>query len=254
VSIDGTDFLASPERIRARIGFLPERTPLYEEMSVSGFLNHLARLRGLSGAEAKRRVGEVMAQTEITERADHEVATLSHGFRKRVGIAQAIVHKPTLVILDEPISGLDPVQIVGMRKLIRSLRGDHTVLISSHILTEVHETCDRLLMLKNGELVASGTEEEIRQRYNPVRTVEVVVRGDGADVQELLDGLSEVDKAERQATTGDLVTFKLSLAGDDREAIAAAIIGAGFGLRRLDTAENELEEAFLAMNIKEGAL
>ncbi|RME01395.1 MAG: ABC transporter ATP-binding protein, partial [Deltaproteobacteria bacterium] len=153
IRIGEVDAVAEPQRIRARIGFLPEEPPLYDEMTVRGYLRYLARLRGLDARRASARLEEVMARTGIEDYADEPIGTLSTGYRKRLGIAQAIVHEPLLVILDEPISGLDPVQIAQMREMIRSLRGEHTVLVSSHILPEIHETCDEILVLRNGELV-----------------------------------------------------------------------------------------------------
>lgn len=249
VTIDGVDIVASPERMRAQIGFLPERPPLYLEMTVSGFLAHLGQLRGMSRAAVATRLPKVMEQTGLTRLADRTVETLSLGYRKRLGIAQAIIHEPRLVILDEPISGLDPVQIVEMRKLIRSLGGKHTVLISSHILPEVHETCDRLLVLADGKLVAQGTEEEIRKMASPARALELTVRGNAQKVRKLLTDLDVVVRAEPTRWDGDLTTFSLELADDDlaREAVARAVIEAGFGLWRMDAADNALESAFLEM-------
>jgi len=249
VTIDGVDMVARPEKLRAQIGFLPERPPLYLEMTVTRFLTHVGQLRGMTRAATTERVPKVMEQTALTAFAHRTVETLSLGYRKRLGIAQAIVHDPRLVILDEPISGLDPVQIVEMRKLVRSLGGKHTVLISSHILPEVHETCDRLLVLADGKLVAQGTEEEIRGMGSPDRTLEVTVRGNAQKARKLLNELPEVVSAEPTRWDGELTTFALELGPNERarEAVARALVEADFGIWRMDAADNALEAAFLEM-------
>ena len=174
IEIDGHDLLEKPLEMRWRIGFLPERPPLYEDMSVRGFLAFSAQLRGMDDTKAARRVGEVLETTALSEYADAPISTLSHGFRQRVGIAQAIVHDPALVILDEPINGLDPAQIVEMRKLIRSLRERHTVLLSSHNLTEISASCDRLLVIKDGNLVDEGTEATLSAKHGGARRAVMV--------------------------------------------------------------------------------
>lgn len=247
VKIDGVDIVAEPERVRARIGFLPEQPPLYNEMTVEGFLRFLGRLRGMDKGALEVRLPKVMDRTAVTHYADAPIGTLSLGYRRRVGIAQAILHDPALVILDEPISGLDPVQIVQMRELVRSLRGEHTVIISSHILPEVHETCDHLLLLRDGHLAAQGSEEEIRHQALPTHVIEVVVRGDAAKAGQLLAGHPNVKSAQLARQDGDIATFSVVLKGDDREAVAASLVQSGLGLRRLGAADNALESAFLAL-------
>ncbi|MCU0694809.1 MAG: ABC transporter ATP-binding protein, partial [Polyangiaceae bacterium] len=159
--VDGIDLAARPEAIQARIGYLPDRPPLYGDMTVREYLRFAARLRAMPMQGLDKRIQEVIETTDLKGWTDERIETLSHGYRQRVGIAQAIVHRPALLLLDEPISGLDPVQIAEMRALIRSLRGEHTTLLSSHILSEISQTCDRLLVIRDGMIVASGTEEEL---------------------------------------------------------------------------------------------
>ena len=161
VVIDGHDAVREPHAVRQRIGFLPDTPPLYDEMTVGEYLLYVAQLRGVPSREARARVGEAEEKTSLREVDGALISTLSHGYRQRVGVAQALVHRPAFLILDEPTSGLDPAQIRGMRELIRGLRGTHTVLVSSHILPEISETCDRLLIINGGQLVAQGTEEEL---------------------------------------------------------------------------------------------
>src|SRR5882672_1352308 len=161
VTIDGIDIARDPHAIRRRIGFLPDSPPLYGEMTVGRYLAFAAQLRGVETAATASAVAEAEDKTATREVHDQLISSLSHGYRQRVGVAQALVHKPKLLILDEPTSGLDPVQIVEMRKMIRALRGDHTILLSSHILSEISQTCDRLLVIQRGEIVAQGTEQEL---------------------------------------------------------------------------------------------
>ena len=254
VSIDGVDVVAEPERVRSQIGFLPEEPPLYREMTVSGFLTYLGKLRGMSAADVVQRLPGVLARTGLTGRDDHVIATLSLGFRKRVGIAQAIIHDPALVILDEPVSGLDPLQRVEMRRLVRSLGGDHTVLISSHNLTEVEETCDLLLMLGDGELVAQGSEEEINAQVGSGEKVEVDVHGDAAAAAALLMSLEVVTSAVVVEEGVVFSQLDVTLLGEDVPGEAAwvvtALIGGGFGLSRIAPAQGELEDLFLKITGK----
>lgn len=248
--VDGVDIVTEPEAVRPRIGFLPEKPPLYDEMTVGAFLTWLGRLRGMSGDAARQRLPVVLELCGLEGRAGQTIGTLSLGFRKRVGIAQAIFHEPALVILDEPISGLDPVQIVEMRNLIRALAGNHTVLISSHILSEVAETCDLLLILRDGELVHMGSEAEIDALAKGSPLIEVTLRGDLKSAQVLLDSHERVLAAAHLGSpAADVHDFSLTLADpDDREVIAAAIVNAGLGLRRLEGAVTDLEAAFLAIS------
>jgi len=157
VTIDGLDVTRDPHEIRKRIGFLPDVPPLYEEMTVSGYLRFVSELRGVSPKDVPSRVDEVMQKTSLTDHRDALISSLSHGYRQRVGVAQAMVHKPDLLILDEPTSGLDPVQIKEMRELIRALKGDHTVLVSSHILSEISQICDLSLLNDDGAITALGS-------------------------------------------------------------------------------------------------
>ena len=247
VSIGGIDLVASPERLRSRIGFLPEDPPLYDEMSVGAYLSYLGKLRGMGTGQVRQRLPEVLEQAGLTGFEAQQIGTLSLGFRKRVGIAQAIVHDPDLLILDEPTSGLDPVQIVEMRKLVRSLGGRHTILISSHILSEVEETCDHLLVLSEGELVATGTEEELLARFTYSLNFHIVVRGDAAAALALLEGDELVESVKTSRTDQGLVTFAVTLTEDEPERLASLLVEAGLGLHRLEPARNQLEQAFVAM-------
>jgi ABC-2 type transport system ATP-binding protein len=177
VTIDGFDVVRDPHEIRKRIGFLPDSPPLYNEMTVDAYLAFVAELRGVAKEQIKTRISEVAKQTGLDGVRDSIIGTLSHGYRQRVGLAQAIVHNPKLLILDEPTSGLDPVQIVEMRSLIKGLRGAHTILISSHNLPEISQTCDRLLVIDKGEIVAKGSEAELAGKMGSGAGIEIVITG-----------------------------------------------------------------------------
>ena len=248
IQIDGQDLLEDPLNLRWRIGFLPETPPLYEDMTVESFLTFAARLRGRSVEGLPARVADVIEMTDLTEVAGKSIDILSHGYRQRLGIAQAIVHDPSLVILDEPINGLDPVQIVEMRQLIRALKEHHTVLVSSHILPEISQTCDRLLILKNGKLVAQGTEEELASAMRGSSTVAIArVVGAREQLDAALTAADGVEAFEVTDGIGGVHDVRATLAEERPEILAAAIVGAGLGLRRLDSAKSELESLFIQL-------
>ncbi len=177
MTVDGIDIARDPHEVRRRIGFLPDTPPLYNEMTVGRYLTFAAELRGVPSAAAPRAVAEAEEKTATREVHDELISSLSHGYRQRVGVAQALVHKPKLLILDEPTSGLDPVQIVEMRSTIKVLRGEHTILLSSHILSEISQTCDRLLVIQHGEIVAQGSEQDLATQLGGGGTIEIEVAG-----------------------------------------------------------------------------
>jgi ABC-2 type transport system ATP-binding protein len=245
VTFDGHDVATSGVAMRSQIGFLPEDPPLYLEMVVRDFIRFVGGLRGMSGADLDARLPGVLAKTQLTEVADRVIGELSHGFRKRVGIAQAIIHHPRLVILDEPISGLDPVQIVEMRKVILGLKAESTVLVSSHILSEISQTCDRILVLNEGRLVAHGTEQELAGRFHIGGSVDLSLRDGGALARKILEGCEGVKKVILIGESEDFIDVRVSMSGDVREDLVAALVDGGVGVRRVDSAHDELEEIFL---------
>lgn len=254
VKVDGLDVVERPDEVRARTGYLPDDPPLYGDMKVREFLVYAARLRGVDGAEVDQRVGEAVKKTQLSKVEHQLISTLSHGYRQRVGIAQAIVHNPRFVVLDEPNSGLDPRQIVEMRQLVRNLGGDHTVLISSHILSEIEQTCDRLLVIRDGEIVASGSEDELSSRMLEGIRLDVTVRipdgGSPADAKGVLEGLPGVTSVDTAAQTepGERVaSFSVSADRDVREPLCKALVAADIGLLELGRGERELENVFLRL-------
>lgn len=266
VAVGDVDALADPHKVRQRIGFLPESPPVYQDMVVTDYLNFAGQLRGMSRSEVRKRMPEVLQVTHLTEAQDEIIGHLSHGYRQRVGVAQAIIHSPTLLILDEPTRGLDPVQIVEMRNLIRELKEDHTVLISSHILTEISQTCDRLLVLGRGRILAAGSEAELTASMTDVKSVVVMVRplvdpGDGADtdagksaakaaraVEKTIvdiDGVSEVSVEDVDYERAK--RYRVTCERDVRADIGRAVVEAGHDLITLGQAHSELEQTFMKL-------
>jgi ABC-2 type transport system ATP-binding protein len=247
VRIDGIDIAQDPHAIRRRIGFLPDTPPLYGEMTVGRYLAFAAQLRGLDAAATPSAVAEAEDKTATREVHDQLISSLSHGYRQRVGVAQALVHKPKLLILDEPTSGLDPVQIVEMRNMIRSLRGSHTILLSSHILSEISQTCDRLLVIQAGEIVAQGSERDLGTRMGGGGTVEVEVLGPARRAVEVAQTVEGVGEARVLRDDDGVVALSLIAAPELRPRIARALIQNGIELLRIDRGAQRLESIFLQL-------
>jgi ABC-2 type transport system ATP-binding protein len=246
VRIDGHDIVDEPLEARAKVGYMPEASPLYPEMRVAEYLAFRAELKGVKRADRKAWVERAMEQAKVADMAATLVSHLSKGYRQRVGLADALVGRPPILILDEPTAGLDPNQIREVRSLVRELGKEHAVLVSTHILPEVEATCDRALVIAKGKLVAEGTIDELRtlRRSNGVR-VRVAKGADLAAASSLLAALQDVAKVRREE--GALVAlWKKTVEDTDRavESIAAAIVGAGLGLRELQPLRASLEEVF----------
>jgi len=247
VKVDGIDVVDDPRAVRSRIGYLPDRPPLYPDMSVHEYLVFAARLRGVEGARAEKAARETEEATQITNVAGDVIASLSHGYRQRVGIAQAIVHAPRLVILDEPISGLDPIQIVEMRQLLLSLKERHTILLSSHILSEISQTCDRLLVIRGGCIVDAGTEAELSARLSAGARLELTVRASAEALEAALDGLDGVRGLERRAATepgDDVTTWLVAAEKDIRAELVRHLVARDISVLGLTRRERELEAIF----------
>ena len=250
VSIDGLNVADDPHAIRKKIGFLPDLPPLYEEMSVGEYLRFVAELRGVSSKDSPAAVSDAEKKTALTEVDQVLISSLSHGYRQRVGVAQALVHRPTLLILDEPSSGLDPVQIVEMRQLIRSLKGEHTVLVSSHILSEISETCDRLLVIQAGEIVAQGTEKALAQKWGGGGYVELEVRGPAQKSSDVLRSVNGVREVSVLSELAGICTFRVDSSDslvDVRPMLARSLIEAQIDLLSLQLKTERLESIFLKL-------
>jgi len=245
-TIDGKSVEHDADDVRRLIGYLPDTPPLYDEMKVVPYLRYVARLKNVPEAQVDARVQDTLTKTNLQDVAWVPLGELSHGYRQRVGIAQAMVHNPKVLILDEPINGLDPVQIVEMRDLILSLRGKHTVILSSHILSEITKTCDRILIIDHGRLVAEGNEADLERTWARTMRVNIEVRGT-SNIEQLLTSLPGVKSVK--ITGGSQMTTSLVVEsdGDVRAAIAQKIVESGSSLLELSRDGDGLEAVFMKL-------
>ena len=249
VRIQGRDIVENPHETRKLVGFLPDTPPVYDEMSVESYLAFAGELRGLSRGTAKQRTHEVLEVTQALDVRTEIIGNLSHGYRQRVAIAQAVIHDPPLLILDEPISGLDPAQIKEMREMVRGFKGQHTVLLSSHILSEISQTCDRILVVHDGRLVASGSEEELVSKSG-AQKLRVTVRGAQAAIADCIKGVEGVvgcKGTSQPQQVPEVIDLEVQCEKDVREELARSLVQGGFGLLQLAAAEAELESTFLQL-------
>jgi ABC-2 type transport system ATP-binding protein len=247
VVVDGLDVTEKPHEVRQRIGFMPEVLPLYPEMTVRAYLTFAVRLRGEPARSASARVDEAEEKTSLREVDGELISSLSHGYRQRVGLAQALVHKPALILLDEPSAGLDPVQIVEMRTLMRRLRGEHTLLMSSHFLTEISQTCDRLLVIQGGEIVAQGTEASLAARLGAQGGIEVDVRASSALALETVRAIPGIQGVELLHDHQGEVGLRLQAQDDVRPAVVKTFVTAGIDVLRIDRSTSRLESIFVEL-------
>jgi ABC-2 type transport system ATP-binding protein len=253
-SIAGYDVFSNPVEVRRRIGYLPENNPLYNEMRVANFLHLCCKLRGVPPRRRRARVDYALEACGLQERRRDIVGRLSKGFRQRVGLAQAVVHDPDLLILDEPTSGLDPAQTRETRDLIVELGKAHTVILSSHILPEVSATCERVVIINRGALVADDRPENLAKRMAEGRgiDVEMTVRGDSEAVRRKLSLVKGLDTIEVEPLPNGECQVRVHGSRDDpREDLARAIVRAGFGLRELHSRTLSLEDVFISLTTEE---
>ena len=241
--VAGYDVVEESLEVRRRVGYLPETVPLYTDMSVFEYLKYMGDLRHLPDVED--RVDEVLEKVGLTDRADGMVHNLSKGMRQRVGLAQALLHRPEVLILDEPTIGLDPGQVVEVRKLIREIGKERTVLLSTHILGEAQNICDRVLIINKGRIVAEDTPENLQARLLGAERVMLRVRGETDDlpfVIEKVKGVQSVDVKEE-----GLVEFQFAPGQDIRPEVAKAVISQGYDLLEMRPLGMSLEEIFLEL-------
>lgn len=253
-SVAGFDVLEQPMEVKRRIGYLPETPPLYPEMEVHEYLEFVGRIKGVANQDLARRVNEVSEKCAVTDVRKTLIGKLSKGYRQRVGLAQAIIHNPDVLILDEPTAGLDPHQIIETRDLIKGLAGEHTIILSTHILPEVEQTCERVIIIAKGKLVAMDTVENLTSRLRGAETVAVEVMPregeiDPALVQQKLEQVAGVSRVlPHEHRDGKLLFTVESLEGRHiRPGLARTIVEAGWNLNELHALGLSLEEIFLQL-------
>jgi len=254
VKLDGFSIADNPIEAKRRIGYLPENPPLYSDMTVRSFLHFSAEIKGVPRANRRRRVEESIEMTGLGDVAHRLVENISKGYRQRVGLAQALIHNPEVLILDEPTVGLDPKQIIEIRNLIRELAKEHTVLLSSHILPEVGATCDRIIILNEGKVVAVDTQEELKRRVQGGDRL--VVEITGGNLEQVRKTLGEIEdvvsvSAQEEAPDTARVTVESKPGVDVRAEIFRKTVAAGWTLLELSREGMSLEDVFLKLTREE---
>jgi ABC-2 type transport system ATP-binding protein len=256
--VAGFDVFDQPIEAKRRTGYLPETPPLYPDMSVLEYLTFVAKIKGVPTAERTQRVKAVMERTRIADMTNRQCGKLSKGYKQRVGLAQALIHNPDVLILDEPTAGLDPKQIIETRELIKQLAGDHTVVLSTHILPEVSQTCQRVVIINKGRVVAIDTPDNLTARLRGTETMYVQVDLTGADPDKVTGVLGQVAGVTRVAESDrrdSRMGFEVeSESGRDvRRDLARSVVTNGWGLLELRPMRMSLEEIFLSLTTDEAA-
>jgi ABC-2 type transport system ATP-binding protein len=255
VRVDGFDVFDNPLDVRRRIGYLPENPPLYLEMNVTGYLRFVAKIKGVPKEKLEGEVNRVMERVNVTDVKERIIAKLSKGYKQRVGLAQALLNDPPVLILDEPTIGLDPKQIHEVRELIKALAGNHTVVLSTHILPEVEQTCHRVIIIDRGKIVAVDTPSNLRFQLQGAQRISLEVQGPVSEIMSKLKAtpgvvevreIEEIDGRHRFQIEGELRK-------DVRSDLARIIVQSGWGLYELQSATMSLEDIFLKLTTAEEA-
>lgn len=257
--VAGYDVLEQPLEVKKRIGYLPEAPPLYPEMEVNEYLHFVAGLKGLPKSDRRQRVDQACERCAVGEVRSKLIGKLSKGYRQRVGLAQAILHNPAVLILDEPTAGLDPKQIIETRDLIKGLAGDHTIILSTHILPEVEHTCEHVVIINKGRLVATDSVQNLTRRLRGVEAVSVEVHGrdsrfDSNEVREKLERVAGVSRVILKEAGDGRCAFEVESSEGHpvmRTELARSVLEAGWDLHELRTAAVSLEEIFLQLTASE---
>ncbi|MCX6603840.1 MAG: ATP-binding cassette domain-containing protein [Acidobacteria bacterium] len=254
-SVGGFDVMEQPMEVKRRIGYLPETPPLYPEMEVAEYLTFVGKLKGMGGNSLRKRVDEVSEKCNVADVRNKLVSKLSKGYKQRVGLAQAIIHNPEVLILDEPTSGLDPKQILETRDLIKGLAGDHTIILSTHILPEVEQICERVVIISRGKVVATDSMENLTNRMRGSEVIGLTVEGqpESGIVQEKLERVAGVSRVILKLAQDSTCAFEIeSLQGRNvRADLARAVVEAGWNLTELRPVSMSLEEVFLQLTASE---
>lgn len=249
VRIAGFDVFSQPDEVRRRIGYMPENNPLYKEMRVKEYLSYRASLKGLSRSFRRERLDVVLHQCGLVDVSRKLIGHLSKGYQQRVGLADALIHEPELIILDEPTIGLDPNQIRSVRQLIKDLGQKHTVLISTHILPEVEMTCSRVLILHQGQILAADTTDNLQRTMSDRGKVVAEIAADPADLKLCLEQIPELEHFDLAPAEGDYIRCSIvgRGTGDLRPVIFDAVCRNGWQLRELTRSRHSLEDIFVKM-------
>lgn len=251
VRIGGHDIIEESIAAKRLIGYLPEQPPLYPDMTVKEYLSFVASMKELRGTEKKSQIAEVMEKTAVSDVAHRLIRQLSKGYKQRVGVAQAILGKPEVVILDEPTVGLDPKQIMEIRELIRSLGGEHTVILSSHILSEVRAVCDRIIIISQGRLVAEDTPENLEKLFAGNSSLELCVRGCCRQVEEIAEKLPDVQKLSCEMGENGLCRVSLMSSSDIAEEVFFAFAERSIPIVSMIPGHASLEDVYLELTAGE---
>ncbi|HKX27981.1 MAG TPA: ABC transporter ATP-binding protein [Blastocatellia bacterium] len=254
--VGGFDVFQQSLEVRRRIGYLPETPPLYPEMTVENYLAFVARIKGVASGNISKRVDEAMKMTSLSDRRSELIKRLSRGYKQRVGIAQAVVHNPDVVILDEPTVGLDPNQIKEVRNLIKNLAGEHTIILSTHILPEVEMTCSRVVIINKGKIAAIDTTGNLTTQLKGGERVQVQVKGAADSVRQSIEAIPGVLHVELDSLNGSGVVgamIESEQGADLRAQIASKIVKDGMDLLELRAINLSLEDIFMQLTTEEKA-
>jgi ABC-2 type transport system ATP-binding protein len=251
--VAGFDVGEQSMEVRRRIGYLPENPPLYPEMTVREFLYFVASIKGVPAGDRAMRVNSAISRCQLEEKPKVIIRKLSKGYKQRVGIAQALVHDPPVIILDEPTVGLDPRQIIEVRHLIKSLAGEHTIILSTHILPEVQTICDRVTIINRGKIVATNTPDNLMKDLVGGLSYELEIEGERTAIENTLNNLDGVETLEflESGETSHLVRLRLRKSREIGKEIAIAIVNAGLGLQEMKRNRPSLEDVFLQLTTQE---
>jgi len=252
--VAGFDVFNQPMEVKRRIGYLPENPPLYNEMTVDSYLDFVARIKGVDSGDRKKRIGEVKEKVSIQEYSNTLIKNLSKGYKQRVGLAQALVHDPEVLILDEPTVGLDPNQIIEVRELIKSLSGNHTIILSTHILPEVSMTCQRVVIIDQGKIAAVDTPENLTRQLQGSDRIYLEATGPEQGIAgkiKEIDGVLRVESHKLDGSEAFSYNVETELKKDVRGRLARKIVESGFDLLEMRTISMSLEEVFLQLTTKE---
>ncbi|MCI0857442.1 MAG: ATP-binding cassette domain-containing protein [Chloroflexi bacterium] len=252
VTVDGYDIVEKSLEVRRKIGYLPETVPLYTDMTVTNYLRYMGTLRGMAPRAIKRRINDVIDVCRLEQYRKTFIGKLSKGFRQRVGIAQAIIHEPEVLVLDEPTIGIDPIQVVETRKLIQDLGKEQTVVLSSHILPEVSAICERVLIINEGRIVAEDTPSNLADRLQGMERMEIEIGGTVAEVLPVLRSVEGItDVSHRRSQDREIYTIQIRRGLDLRDEISRAVISSGWSLLSMQSVGMSLEDIFLRLTTHE---